>query len=319
MEEINSNNNESPKAVQKNEDILTDPLYILNDHTDSIFCATVLKDGRLVTGSSDYTIIIYNNKTFKPDLIIKEHKSVISCLIQLSSGFLVSGSYDYTIKLFAINENKYNVIQSLAYHSSDISYITELKNKQFVSCSYDNTIIFYSKDNDNKYTKDYNINTDTENGPIIQIKDNEVCYFELVDRTFNFFDLQERNIIATLNNISVSTNVFDCLVMITKDLLLTTGIEKITIIDINLHSVIRSIDVSISGRIYTACLLNNNILLTGDEKHNIIKWRIEGDNLRMISKKENAHSSWISTIKNLGNGLVMSGDGKGKVKIWKYY
>ena len=42
-----------------------------------IVCSTVLKDGRFVTGSADSSIIIYNNKTFKPDFIIKEHKNQV--------------------------------------------------------------------------------------------------------------------------------------------------------------------------------------------------------------------------------------------------
>ena len=64
-----------------------------------IRCSTVLKDGRFVTGSGDKSIIIYNNKTFVPDLIIKEHKSYVNCIIQLSSGELVSCSSDNSIKL----------------------------------------------------------------------------------------------------------------------------------------------------------------------------------------------------------------------------
>ena len=48
-----------------------EPKYTLNYHTDSVYCSTVLKDGRFVTSSFDKSIIIYNNKTFKPDLIIK--------------------------------------------------------------------------------------------------------------------------------------------------------------------------------------------------------------------------------------------------------
>ena len=76
--------------------------YILIYHTDLIRCSTVLKDGRFVTGSGDKSIIIYNNKTFVPDLIIKEHKSYVNCLIQLSSGELVSCSSDNSIKLYNI-------------------------------------------------------------------------------------------------------------------------------------------------------------------------------------------------------------------------
>ena len=57
----------------------------------------LLKDGRFATCSSDNSIIIYNNKTFKPDLIIKEHAADVTYIIQLHSGILASCSDDKTI------------------------------------------------------------------------------------------------------------------------------------------------------------------------------------------------------------------------------
>ena len=76
----------------------------------------MLKDGRFVTGSLDKSIIIYNNKTFKPDLTIKEHNGSVRSVIKLNSGELVSCSDDKTIKLYNINENEYKVIQTLNEH-----------------------------------------------------------------------------------------------------------------------------------------------------------------------------------------------------------
>ena len=46
----------------------------------------LLKDGRMASCSYDYSIIIYNKNTYKPDLIIKDHSSNVLCLMQLSSG-----------------------------------------------------------------------------------------------------------------------------------------------------------------------------------------------------------------------------------------
>ena len=145
---------------------LKEPKHKVKYHTSIIYCATVLNDGRFATGSYDYSIIIYNNKTFKPDLTIKEHSSYVYSLIQLSSGILCSGSYDKTIKLYNINGNTYNVLQTLSYHTEWVGKIIELNNKKLVSCSYDKSIIFYSKDN-NEYNKDFNIKTNGPNGPII--------------------------------------------------------------------------------------------------------------------------------------------------------
>ena len=53
---------------------LKEPIHILNNHIDSVNCLSILKDGRLVSGSDDKSIIIYNKETYQPDLTIKEYK-----------------------------------------------------------------------------------------------------------------------------------------------------------------------------------------------------------------------------------------------------
>ena len=71
-----------------------------------------------------------------------------------------------------------------------------------------------------------------------------------------------------------------------------------------------------SGCISAICLLNENILLTGDSNKRIIQWKINGDNLILTSKKELCHENWISTLIKIGNGLILSGDWDGVIKIW---
>ena len=119
-----------------------EPIHKLKYHTSSILCSTILKDGRFATCSDDHSIIIYNNKTFKPDLTIKEHSSDNYCITQLSSDVLASASLDKTIKLFNINGNSYNVLQTLSHHTNTVYKIIELKDKKLVSCSEDKSIIF---------------------------------------------------------------------------------------------------------------------------------------------------------------------------------
>ena len=63
-------------------------------------------------------------------------------------------------------------------------------------------------------------------------------------------------------------------------------------------------------------MLNENIILTGDEKSIIREWKIEGDNLILISKKEKAHNNWISSLLNMGNGYIASGSNDKLIKIW---
>ena len=246
---------------------------------------------------------------------MKEHKAGVTYIIQLSSGYLASCSNDNTIKLYDIIENQYNVIQTLEEHTNYVSKIIELKNKQIVSCSDDKFIIFYNKDYNNEYKKDFSFSTNGPNDTIIQIKNNEICYYE-EGKTIYFYDFIKRSIIKKINNMSVSAYTPDCLLMISKDLLLIIGKNKIFFLNVNLYQSIKSIDVPDSGWINSACMLNKDIILTADDNKRIIQWKIENDNLIFISKKENAHDDEIYTLAKLGNGLILSGSGDNSAKIW---
>ena len=297
---------------------LKNPIHTLNDHTESIFCLSVLNDGRLISGSADNSIIIYNKATYIPDLIIKEHKSIVLYITQLSSGIIATCSSDEIIKLFNIKGNNYYILQTLNYHTNSVYKIIELKNKYIVSCSRDESIIFYVKD-DNKYRKYYHRSTKGPCYCINEIKENEICYSEAINDCNNnsvcFYNINERRIKSSISNISKSD--ISPFIMISKELLFIPGKNKISIININEYKLIREIKVSNSGLINGACMLNKNIILTGDEKSIIREWKIEGDNLILISKKEKAHKDKIYTLLNIGNGYIASGSVDKSIKIWK--
>ena len=103
--------------------------------------------------------------------------------------------------------------------------------------------------------------------------------------------------------------------MIDKDLMAIPGRDKISIIDTNKYQLIRTINVLNSGNIYGICMLNKNILLTGDSSKTIRQWRIERDNLIIISIKENAHDGEINALLNIGNGHFLSGSDDCRIKI----
>ena len=294
---------------------MKNPVHKLTNHTSNVICLCVLNDGRLVSGSYDKSIIIYNKITYQPDLIIKEHSNNVYCIIQLSSGELVSCSDDKTIKIFSITEVQYKLLQTLNYHTSSVYKIVELKNKILTSCSHDSSIIFYIKDN-NEFKKDFQIPTNGYCTSIIQTKDNEICYSESKDNTICFFDIFERKIKATISNISKNNGCREWFIMIKKDLLLIPGYSQLSIVNTNEYKLIRTIDVPNASTITGVCLLNKNMLLTGDYAEIIRQWKIDGDNLVLISKKEKTHDSDINVLLNMGNGFIASGSDDSSIKIW---
>ena len=291
------------------------PIHTLNDKGSGIYCLVFMNDGRLVSGSLDGSIKIYNKATYKPDIIIKEHKSWLCNIIQLSSGVLASCSDDKTIKLFKIKENSYEIIQTLNYHKERVSRIIELNNKILVSSSLDSSIIFYKQDN-NKYIKDYQFSTQCSCYTIIQTKENEICYSDVEKNKICFYDLLERKIKASLDNITAYKGVRSKLILISKQLLIVPGENKLSIVNINQYEIVRIIETPESGWIFGICMINNKFLLTGGINKAIHQWKIEGNNLILTSKKENAHSSDINALLSLGNGHIVSCSDDCSIKIW---
>ena len=317
--ELNKQNNKEINNKYNNFDIkLKEPIHILNNHSDCVYCLSILKDGRLVSGSDDNSIIIYNKETYQPDLTIKENKGGITCITTLSSGILSICSYDKNIKLFNIKKNKYGILQTLNYHNHWVYKIIELKNKSLVSCSRDNSIIFYIKNNNNKYIFDYKIKTNGECCTVIQVKDNEICYSDYInyDNVICFYDLIQRKIKSKINNINSNGRIFQGFIMINKELLLIPGINKISLININEYNIIKIVDIPNSGSIIGVCTINDNILFTGDSNGIIKQWKTEGDNLILISQKENAHNRDINTLVKIGDGHIASGSKDKLIKIW---
>ena len=63
-------------------------------------------------------------------------------------------------------------------------------------------------------------------------------------------------------------------------------------------------------------MLNENMLLTGDYSKIIRQWKIEEDNLILVSKKENVHDDCVNVLLNIGNGFIASGSNDKTIKIW---
>ena len=58
------------------------------------------------------------------------------------------------------------------------------------------------------------------------------------------------------------------------------------------------------------------MLLTGDDNRIMMQWKIEGDNIKLISKEENTHNGDISVLLNIGRGFIASGSCDSTVRIW---
>ena len=117
-----------------------------------------------------------------------------------------------------------------------------------------------------------------------------------------------------MSNITVTA--FNSLLMLTRDLLLICRYNKITIMNVNTYTIVRNINVPDSDWISSVVRFTKDQIVTADENKRIILWKIEGDNLRMITKNSTAHDGCIFSLTKLPKGTILSCGLDCSAKIW---
>ena len=131
----------------------------------------------------------------------------------------------------------------------------------------------------------------------------------------SFYDLNQRKIKSSISSICTSDSL-GTFNMITKDLLAIGGKNEISIINVNQYNIIKKVEVPNSNWNFGFCMINKDIFLTSDSKGIIRQWKIEGNNLILISKKEKAHDNEIYALIKIGNGHIASESSDSSIKIW---
>ena len=118
----------------------------LKGHTDLISCFTVLLDGRLVSGSNDGTIRIWNTTTGNCDLVsdLDQAADVVTSLTVLPDGRLASGSRGGSIKIWNTATGKCE--RTLKGHTGMITCLAVLPDGWLASGSDDWTTRIWSTD-----------------------------------------------------------------------------------------------------------------------------------------------------------------------------
>ncbi|WP_330926814.1 WD40 repeat domain-containing protein [Candidatus Sororendozoicomonas aggregata] len=116
----------------------------LTGHKGCVTSLLVLPDGRLVSGSYDKTIKIWDLS--KPQghrcvAILTGHSGEVLALTLLPDGRLVSGSADNTIKVWDLSKPEgERCVGTLVGHTSSVTSVTAMSDGRLVSGSWDRTI-----------------------------------------------------------------------------------------------------------------------------------------------------------------------------------
>ena len=102
-------------------------LCTLSGHTDTISDICNMGESHVITGSSDYTVRMWDVISGECIQIIQGHTNTVNCVHLHSSGYLLTGSFDQTVRIWDITTPYiYKSISQIPHEDADVMDLVEL-------------------------------------------------------------------------------------------------------------------------------------------------------------------------------------------------
>lgn len=317
-------------------------------HHGPVNCILELDDGRIVTGSDDGTIRIWDPNTGECFMILRKgkHPSSVRCLEKLENGCIVSGHTDHTLRIWNIDEGK--CLAFLHGHSKRINCLVILRDGRIVSGSNDKTIRIWDPNDGNSVLileghlgpviniielEDGRLaSCAVDNTPLIWDSRTGKCLFVLKghsglvnclselpgkkivsashDNSLRIWDTKNGRCLATLRG------HYDSVLCLTEgdDNEIISGSSDNSICIWNLKT--RQCVAKLRGhsdRILSVSILSNGCIVSSSKDRTVRIWNKEtGECLGMLS----GHSNRINCVSELQDGRIVSGSSDYSVRIW---
>lgn len=251
----------------------------------------ILLDNKIISGSKDYFIKIWDNESGNYKLKQTIRAKQIASLLALKNGKILASAYNSNdILVYELDEKEeYFSSQSLSHHDKCVTTIVELEDGKIISGSLDGKIIIWEE---NQKLKQYMIRQEIDKGkPILLI---------IKINGFNIAYTGGENI----GILGTNTDLNDGR-LILRDYYEICELEK--------HK----------GKVNCMCNLNNGYFASGGADlnkridHNIYIWKEFGGQYTSSQKILNAHDADINSLILLRDGRIASASKDRSIRIWR--
>ena len=322
---INDNDKDEIIQYYKNYKILEESIDInhikkiktISQHNNSVNSLLLLRDGRLVSCSSDNTIKIYDmNNNYHCDITIEGHKDSLFYISQLDNNKLISCSTDKSLKIWSINKYSFHCDYTIKdAHCDWINKIIPLSNNRMASCSSDKMIKIWNSNFPYNLIKTLEGHNDTINS-IIQIKGKEILIScgSGVKNSLHKWNLSTYECNKRIKNVNCWDS--NSLLQIDDDRTIVGYDKTIMVININNEIIENKIENMQLGWVYSFSILRNGNILCGCDQGRICIYDIKLNTI--IYKKQKVHDKDVTCIINYNKYQFVSCSVDKTITIWNY-
>ena len=110
----------------------------LEGHADKVMTVLKLADGRVVSGSKDSTLRVWNAVTGECERTLEGHTGEVTSVVELADGSVVSGSRDKSLRVWNVVTGECE--RALEGHADSVRSVLKLADGRVASGSHDNTL-----------------------------------------------------------------------------------------------------------------------------------------------------------------------------------
>jgi len=258
INDINKKTNESQNIF--------DTYPSLTGHTKNVLCLCLISENKLVSGSEDKTLKIWDISNKKCSNTISGNFQRIDSLLPLQDNILIVGTYNI-IKI--INIETKEEISSLMGHQKSICSIIRISNVLIASSSYDNSINIWNIQK-NEYTFSL-LGHDSPVFCILLLRDGKLISGSgSWDKSLKIWNLEKRKCECTL--IGHKREVRDIKQLNNGWIITASNDKTIKVWDIHKKICIQTL-VSHYDIIFSLCIIDKNKFVSGGRDQDIILWK----------------------------------------------
>ena len=301
--EIGTNNPPGPKIPQP---IQTYKKYNLKhkfECSDNITFLLELNNKKLMTGSSNGTMAIYNLDNFEFEYSIKEENKIL-CLLEFESNMILTGTQSELINLYNISQNK--KIDSFKGHLLSVNCLVKLNAKYFASASNDKDIRIWNYYNRSCERK---LKGHTNNiFCLIQLNNKSQICSGSADKTAKLWDWETGKCLGTLPHQSWVKS----LCQLSDGSIITGGDDK-TIKKWHGYKCGKTFNEH-KDSVKCLCNIDNKYIASGSFDNTIKIWDLtENKCIQTITE----HSDKVVCLLNHSKGYLISCSNDKTIKFWK--